>query len=73
MNWHVRNLSLLLKVNGEEITSITQLATHARKAAKEGKPLELILNAPDWTTETWRYLFKRTIPVEEFDTNVVLD
>ena len=73
VNWHVRNLSLLLKVNGEEITSITQLATHARKAAKEGKPLELILNAPDWTTETWRYLFKRTIPVEEFDTNVVLD
>ena len=72
VNWHVRNLSLLLKVNGEEITSITQLATHAEKAAKESKPLELIFNAPDWTTETWRYLFKRTVPVEEFDTNIDL-
>ena len=73
VNWHIRNLALLLSVNGEKLTSIKQLALHAKKASEDNKPLELVFNAPDFTTESWRYLFKRTVPVLEFDTNIKLD
>ena len=63
-------MAALHSINGIRIADIEQMAKILAQAEKDGEVLEFIFDAADWTNETWRYLFSRSMLVKDFDTNI---
>jgi len=70
--WQINKMAALHSINGERISDIEAMAKILAKAEKDGSVLDFIFDSADWTNETWRYLFSRSMPVKDFDTNIVI-
>jgi S1-C subfamily serine protease len=68
--WQINKMAALHSINGKRISDIEEMAKILEQAEKDGSVLEFIFDSADWTNETWRYLFSRSMPVKDFDTNI---
>jgi len=67
--WQIHKMAAIHSINGQRINNLEEMAKILAKAAKDGATLEFIFDGSDWTNETWRYLFSRSMPIKDFDSN----